>query len=123
MEDILGIIERINKLEIDINKTTSVEIQNGFIEEKGGYESKYELSSNNGKKREKIYKVKFDYPFRNTPSVNLGLSMIDANTNEDYLRFYSKTQNISKDGFDIIISTQHKTAIYEFRIEWLAYTK
>ncbi|MBT4734322.1 MAG: hypothetical protein HOO10_04875 [Candidatus Marinimicrobia bacterium] len=121
--DILNLVQKIDGIDKDLKMKTSVEIQNGFIEEKGGYENIYELSNKNGKEREKTYKVIFKIPFRNTPRVNLGISIIDANTTENYLRFYSKTENISNDGFDIVVSTKHKTAIYEFKIEWVAYTQ
>lgn len=123
----LQILTKIKKLEDDLKKKTSFEIRSGKFEKKGGYEKPFDLakrdraSKEHNPRKEKEH-FNFDPPFKEVPTVHLGFSRLDANTSVDYLRVYTKAENVTQKGFDLKIYAWLNTQIYGFCVEWIAYT-
>jgi hypothetical protein len=72
--------------------------------------------------RESSLRITFANAFSDIPKVSIGLVYIDAEKGpREALEL--RTDNISKDGFDIIFGTWLDAHVAEIRVNWLAYGK
>jgi len=65
------------------------------------------------------YYVSFDNPFSYVPLVHVGISGFDID-NRDSSRLSVRAEEISTDGFKIIIQTWMHTQVYKVEVSWLA---
>lgn len=64
-------------------------------------------------------RVTFEHPFSGTPLVHLGISGLDI-SNQDSARVSSRAENVSPEGFDIVIGTWLHTRVWRVDVNWLA---
>jgi H-type lectin domain len=64
-------------------------------------------------------KVAFNSPFRDVPLVHVGITGFDI-SNHDSARLTAHVTNISRDGFDIVLSTWLATRLWRTDVTWLA---
>lgn len=64
--------------------------------------------------------VHFETPFATTPSVQVALSMIDADAGAN-LRFELSTEDVSARGFIAVVHTWSDTRIGRLRVSWTAF--
>jgi hypothetical protein len=64
-------------------------------------------------------RVSFEQPLRSLPVVHLGMVGLDIG-NEDAARLRLRAENISADGFDVVIETWLNTKIWSVSVSWLA---
>ena len=76
-------------------------------------------ASESPKPRSFEYYIRFDYPFSNVPLVHTGITGFDIdNGDTNRLRIY--TENISSDGFNLVVQTWMYTRIYKVDVSWIA---
>jgi len=66
-----------------------------------------------------VYDVSFDYPFTNIPLVQTGITGFDIGNN-DTARVRVKTQEISTEGFKMVIESWMHTRVYQVEVSWFA---
>lgn len=80
------------------------------------------LSGNRGHRGAKNVTVSFPRPFKTAPTVSLGLASID-HYKEANLRILARASNITKNSFDVSMTTYCDTRISSASIYWLAIGK
>lgn len=73
--------------------------------------------------REDEFPIKFKKPFLECPTVIVGISYIDANTSSQNLKFVSRANEVSQEGFKLVVKTFDSTIIYGYKISWIAYAQ
>ncbi len=63
--------------------------------------------------------VRFDRAFSAPPLVHLGLAGFDA-SNQDCARLASSVENVSAEGFDVVLTTWLHTRLWRVDVNWLA---
>ena len=63
--------------------------------------------------------VRFNTPFSNTPLVHVGIAGFDID-NRDTGRLGLGVENISAEGFSLVIKTWMHTRVYQVEVSWLA---
>lgn len=66
-----------------------------------------------------VYGVSFNYPFTNMPLVHTGITGFDIGNN-DTARISVRTEDISNDGFKIVVETWMHTRVYKVEVNWIA---
>jgi hypothetical protein len=64
-------------------------------------------------------RVTFERPFAGTPLVHLGIAGLDV-SNQDSARVASRAENVSPEGFDIVLGTWLHTRVWRVDVNWLA---
>jgi hypothetical protein len=64
-------------------------------------------------------RITFERPFNGTPLVHLGMAGFDV-SNQDSARVTSSAENVSQEGFDIVIGTWLHTRVWRVDVNWLA---
>ena len=70
----------------------------------------------------KNHVIQFNPYFSETPSVVLGLTVLDSHRNRN-LRIRSKVGKLTKTGFTMSINTWYDTILYEAGVSWMACPK
>jgi len=69
--------------------------------------------------RERRKPVRFSARFRASPAVQLSISLLDADTHAA-IRMDLTAENITPEGFDIVVRTWLDTRIARMRVSWMA---
>ncbi len=64
-------------------------------------------------------RVTFERSFTGTPLVHLGIAGFDV-SNQDSARVASRVENVSPEGFDIVLGTWLHTRVWRVDVNWLA---
>ena len=64
-------------------------------------------------------RVTFERSFTGTPLVHLGITGFDV-SNQDSARVASRVENVSPEGFDIVLGTWLHTRVWRVDVNWLA---
>jgi H-type lectin domain len=64
-------------------------------------------------------RVIFERPFTGIPLVHLGIAGLDV-SNQDSARVASRVENVSPEGFDIVLGTWLHTRVWRVDVNWLA---
>jgi hypothetical protein len=64
-------------------------------------------------------RVAFERAFTSTPLVHLGIAGFDV-SNQDSARVASRVENVSPEGFDIVLGTWLHTRVWRVDVNWLA---
>jgi hypothetical protein len=64
-------------------------------------------------------RVNFERPFGVAPLVHLGIAGFDI-CNQDSSRIASRAENVSQEGFDIVLTTWLHTRLWRVDVNWLA---
>jgi H-type lectin domain len=64
-------------------------------------------------------RVTFERPFTDIPLVHLGIAGFDV-ANQDSARVTSRVENVSPEGFDIVLGTWLHTRVWRVDVNWLA---
>jgi len=123
--DILNIISELTELKNRISKLSSVKIQSGDWKITDGRETPNDLSVKNKKTKELrslTRKIHFDSNFEKIPQVNIGFSQFGTDSSEHDIRISVEAKNVTPNGFDIYVYTWDESLVYEFNVQWLAYT-
>ena len=113
--DLLHIIGQISELTEKVEAFSGLQILNGYQEVDAG--SQRPLVKGNGDK----YPIVFEKSFEKEPQVFIGLSYLDANTNEHDLRIVASAEEVTAEGFQLIVKTFRDTRILGYRVNWLAF--
>ena len=66
-----------------------------------------------------VYDVSFNYSFSNVPLVHTGITGFDIGNN-DTGRLSVRAEEITNDGFKIVVETWMHTRVYKVDVSWLA---
>lgn len=72
-------------------------------------------------RRKHLIQVKFPKPFETVPTVQAQLSTLDARSQDRGIRIDVKAKNISRTGFDFVVSTWIDSVVYGFEGTWVAH--
>ena len=72
-----------------------------------------------GRERQFRARVTFQSSFCGTPLVHIGIAGFDI-SNQDAARLIAKVENISADGFDIVLDTWLGSRLWRVDVNWLA---
>jgi hypothetical protein len=75
--------------------------------------------SADGADRRLRVKVGFASPFRSAPLVHLGLCGFDI-SEHDCARLTVEAQNVTREGFEIVLGTWFNTRLWRVEVNWLA---
>ena len=75
--------------------------------------------SEDGADRSVRWRVAFSSPFRSPPLVHVGITGFDI-ANQDAARLTTGVENVTSDGFDIVVGTWLNTRIWRVEMSWLA---
>ena len=64
-------------------------------------------------------RVVFERPFAETPLVHLGIVGLDA-SGDDATRITARTENVSREGFDLVLATWLHSRLWKVDVSWLA---
>lgn len=64
-------------------------------------------------------RVSFNRPFQGTPLVHLGIAGLDAG-NQDATRLTAVADNVTHDGFEIVLKTWLHSKLWRVDVNWLA---
>lgn len=64
-------------------------------------------------------RVTFERPFGATPLVHMGMAGLDI-SNQDSARLTAKVENVSPEGFDLVLGTWLHTRVWRVDVNWLA---
>jgi len=64
-------------------------------------------------------RVTFERPFSATPLVHVGMAGLDI-SNQDSARLTSRVENLSPEGFDLVLGTWLHTRVWRVDVNWLA---
>jgi len=64
-------------------------------------------------------RISFERPFTGVPLVHLGIAGFDI-SNQDSGRIASRAENVSQEGFDIVLTTWLHTRLWSVDVNWLA---
>lgn len=64
-------------------------------------------------------RISFERPFAGLPLVHLGIAGFDI-SNQDSARIASRAENVSQEGFDIVLTTWLHTRLWRVDVNWLA---
>ena len=64
-------------------------------------------------------RVVFERPFNDAPLVHLGIAGFDI-SNQDSARVSTRAENVSPEGFDIVLGTWLHTRLWRVDVNWLA---
>lgn len=86
----------------------------------GASDEEWPLAANAGTE-DRLFRarVSFEQRLRSLPVVHLGIVGFDVG-NEDAARLRVRAENISADGFDVVIETWLNTKIWSVSVSWLA---
>ena len=81
----------------------------------------WELSDLNEEEDKRVFKsaVLFNQAFRSGPVVHVGLAGLDV-SNHDSARLKVRAENISTQGFDVVIETWLNSKVWSVDVSWLA---
>ena len=123
--DILNIISELAKLDNRISKLSSIKIQSGDWKITDGRGTPNDLSVSKKKKKEVrslTKKIRFKPEFEKPPQIFLGFSQIGTDSSKHDMRISVEAKNVTPSGFDICVYTWDEALVYEFNVQWLAYT-
>ncbi|MBF0620356.1 MAG: H-type lectin domain-containing protein [Magnetococcales bacterium] len=112
-----GMQNTISQLNQQIRLTPT--IQGGAIIIKRG-EMSWRLEDLFSRRRTYQRPVRFNTPFSNTPTVILGITMIESTSEEG--RYSVHAKDITKQGFNLSFETLAELKPHESHINWLAYS-
>ena len=113
--DLLYIMGQISELTEKVNAFTGRQILSGYQEVDAG--SQRPLVKGDGNK----YPIVFEKSFVKEPQVFIGLSYLDADTSELDLRLVASAEDVTLEGFQLIVKTFQDTRILGYRVNWLAF--
>ena len=64
-------------------------------------------------------RVVFERPFRDSPLIHLGIVGLDA-SGQDATRITARAENVSSEGFDIVLATWLHSRLWRVDVSWLA---
>lgn len=64
-------------------------------------------------------RVSFERPFGSIPLVHMGLAGFDI-SNQDSARITSRVENVSAEGFEIVVAAWLHTRVWRVDVNWLA---
>jgi H-type lectin domain len=64
-------------------------------------------------------RITFERPFGGMPLVHLGIAGLDA-SNQDSARITTRADNVSPEGFDIVLTTWLHARLWRVDVSWLA---
>jgi len=113
--DLLHIIGQISELTEKVDAFTGRQILSGYQEVDAG--SQRPLVKGDGDK----YPIVFEKSFEKEPQVFIGLSYLDADTSEHDLRIVASAEEVTAEGFQLIVKTFRDTKVLGYRVNWLAF--
>lgn len=64
-------------------------------------------------------RVRFERIFQGTPLVHLGLAGFDI-SNQDSARIATRVENVTPEGFDVVLAAWLHTRVWRLDVNWLA---
>lgn len=113
--DLLYIMGQISELTEKVNAFTGQQILSGYKEVGAG--SRRPLVKGDGDK----YPIVFEKSFEKEPQVFIGLSYLDADTSKYDLRIVASAEEVTAEGFQLIVKTFRDSEILGYRVNWLAF--
>ncbi|MEU4341014.1 H-type lectin domain-containing protein [Nocardia sp. NPDC023852] len=105
---------------VTVNETTPNHFESGKISVGYLISPGWDLTSGTPGWREWREPVTFTKPFNSPPEVTVGLSMVDIGKVANS-RVMVEAENITGQGFDLVVKAWDDTVLYSVNVDWLAY--